>query len=438
MKRYFFELADLAVAQLRGSEVLLAGFSGEASDFVRFNHGRVRQAMSVRQAYLSLTLIDGQRHDTTTLTLGESAADRDAIVAAIAAMRAELPAAPPDPYLLYATEVASSDTARAGRLPGASEAIGDIVDAAAGLDLVGILGSGPIYRGFANSFGQRNWHTVESFLFDWSIYHTTDKAVKCSYAGSRWDRAEIARRVDAARGQLEFLSRPARTIEPGSYRAFLMPTAVDELIGMLNWGGVSAKDQRTQQSSLQRLVDGEAQLSPLITLCENTADGLAPAFDDAGFVRPARVDLIRTGRHAGSLVSPRTAQEYGLHPNADESESMNSADLAPGSLPLVDSLAALDTGILVGNFHYLNYSDRAAGRVTGLTRFATFWVEKGAIVAPLNVMRFDDTVYRLLGTQLSALTRETEWIPSSSTYDQRAVETSRVPGALVSELTLTL
>ncbi len=39
-----------------------------------------------------------------------------------------------------------------------------------------------------------------------------------------------------------------------------------------------------------------------------------------------------------------------------------------------------------------------------MTRFATFWVEGGRIVAPVNVMRWDDTLYRMLGENLEALT----------------------------------
>jgi predicted Zn-dependent protease len=436
----FFDLADFAVARLQANEVLLVNFSGEESDFVRFNQARVRQPMSVRQAYLALTLIDGKRRDGASLTLsGDAREDRAAIMHAIDTMRRDLPTLPADPYLLYATEVRSSETERRGVLPAPAQAIDDVVSAAADLDLVGILASGPVCRGFANSFGQRNWHAVDSFLFDWSVYHAQDKAVKCAYAGSRWDAAALARRIDAARGELAHLARPARTIEPGAYRAYLAPAAVDELLLLLNWGGVSAKEQRTQQSVLQRLVDGEASLSPQITLREHTAQGLAPAFDDMGFARPDAVDLIRAGRHAGSLVSARTAQEYGVDANgACESEGMQSMELAAGDVAQDDALARLDTGIHVGNFHYLNFSDRPACRVTGLTRFATFWVEGGKIRAPVNVMRFDDTLYRLLGTHLEALTRDAEWILSASTYGQRSVETSRMPGALVSALTLTL
>jgi len=103
-----------------------------------------------------------------------------------------------------------------------------------------------------------------------------------------------------------------------------------------------------------------------------------------------------------------------------------------------EALAALDRGILVSNLWYLNFSDRASCRITGMTRFATFWVEGGRVVAPLAVMRFDDSLYRILGSELQALTREREWVQSRSTYGQRSVESSRVPGALLTSLTLTL
>ena len=76
--------------------------------------------------------------------------------------------------------------------------------------------------------------------------------------------------------------------------------------------------------------------------------------------------------------------------------------------------------------------------MTGITRFATFWVEDGKIVAPIDVLRFDDTIYRMLGSSLEALTKETELILESSTYGERALASMRLPGALLSELEFTL
>jgi predicted Zn-dependent protease len=440
MKELFFALTEHAIGQLRGKEVLLANFSGEASDFVRFNHARVRQPMTVRQAYLTLELIDGRRHERTTLAISGSADDdRPAIRSAIEAMRADLPALWEDPYLLYNTAATASDVERRGILPSPAESIDLLTTAGAGIDLVGILASGPVFRGFASSLGSRHWHAVDSFLLDWSVFSNGDKAVKASFAGQDWDAAAVAERIGATRAQLPHLARSPHTIEPGAYRAYLAPAAMDELLWMLSWGGVSAKAQRTRQSVLQDLVDGRAKLSEQVSLREHIAAGLAPAFDDAGFGRPDVVALIDAGRHAGNLVSPRTAQEYGIAPNgATEAEAMQAMELAPGRLPRGDVLRALDTGVYVSNFHYLNWSDRASARITGMTRFATYWVERGEIVAPLSVMRFDDSLYRLLGSELESLDDETDWILNSGTYGGRSVETSRVPGALLRQLRLTL
>jgi predicted Zn-dependent protease len=440
MQQLFNDLAAHAMAALRGSEVLLANFAGEATDFVRFNQARVRQPLTVRQAMLTLSLIDGARRDNVTLTLsGDAAADRAHVSAAIERMRAELATLPEDPYLLYAKDAAQSTRETAGALPSPEEAIDAVIAAADGADLVGILASGPVYRGFASSLGARHWHAVDAFLLDWSLYHSTDKAVKSSWAGTHWNRAELAQRMSGAREQLAYLARPPRTIAPGEVRAWLSPAAVDELLSMLSWGGVSHKAQQTKQSCIQKLVDGEATLSPLVTLREDARGGMAPMFDESGFTRPAAVTLVDAGRHAGSMISARTAQEYGIAANgADEDEALSSVALNPGALAQEDVLSALDTGVYVGNLHYLNFSDRAAGRITGLTRFATFWVEGGRIVAPLSVMRFDDTLYRVLGSSLEALGSGSEWMLDSGTYGQRSVRTSRVSGALLSRFALTL
>ena len=73
-----------------------------------------------------------------------------------------------------------------------------------------------------------------------------------------------------------------------------------------------------------------------------------------------------------------------------------------------------------------------------MTRFATFWVEDGEIVAPLQVMRFDDSAIRLFGDGLVALGAESELGMSTSTYFRRATGSTRVPGALVDGFRFTL
>jgi len=65
-------------------------------------------------------------------------------------------------------------------------------------------------------------------------------------------------------------------------------------------------------------------------------------------------------------------------------------------------------------------------------------VKNGKIVAPANVMRFDDTLYRMLGDNLDALTRERELLLESSTYGSRVLTSVTLPGALVSQMNFTL
>jgi predicted Zn-dependent protease len=73
-----------------------------------------------------------------------------------------------------------------------------------------------------------------------------------------------------------------------------------------------------------------------------------------------------------------------------------------------------------------------------MTRFACFLVERGEIVAPIGVMRFDDSFLRLFGEGLVALSREVELLPSNDTYGQRHLGSISSPGALVADMRFTL
>jgi predicted Zn-dependent protease len=440
MQTYFYTLADGITEHLEGEEVYTCTFHGEDSAFVRFNRSAIRQPGSVQQRTLSLDLIQGRRHAPGQIALsGALELDRERLGHLLVSLRQKLPYLPEDPYLCYATEVRSSEQHGENRLPAAADAVAAIVDAGRGRDLVGIYAAGGIYTGFANSLGQRNWFSSHSFNLDWSFYHEKDKAVKTGYAGFAWDPAAFAQKVEAATAHLEVLRQPPRTIEPGQYRVYLAPAALEDILGILGWGGFSLKAHRTKQTPLLKMVEEGARLHPAVTLLENTRDGVAANFQEAGFLKPDQVTLIEAGALRDCLVSPRSAQEYGVPTNGVSSrESPRSLDLAPGALASDEILSQLDTGVYINNVWYLNYSDRAACRLTGMTRFATFWVTHGAIQAPLNVMRFDESIYRMLGEHLLGLTAAREFILDAGSYHQRSTGSARLPGALVDAFTFTL
>jgi predicted Zn-dependent protease len=440
MRQYFEELANFIDARAKPAEVLISRLSAEDSDFIRFNKSAVRQATAVRQVDWALTLIEGTKRIDASVTLsGNAALDRESLAGLLETMRAGIADVPDDPFLLFETEPAQTASERRGKLPDPARVIDEVLAAGRGLDLVGFHASGPIYKGFSSSLGVRHWHAVENFSFGWCLYHGRDKAVKTTYAGSEWDSAVFDAKMGFAREQLARLAEPPREPKPGPYRAFLAPAAMTEILEMLSWAGFGLKSRNTKQSALIRMADQDARLSPLVTLRENTGEGIASGFQGEGFLRPGAVALVEDGRLSAPLVSPRSAREYGVPTNgANGEETPESLDLGAGSLPEAQALQALDTGLYIGNLWYLNFSDRSACRLTGMTRFASFWVEGGRIVAPLNVMRFDDTAYRILGDNLEALTRERHLIPATDTYQQRSTVSMRTPGALVRDFALTL
>jgi predicted Zn-dependent protease len=437
---FFAALADAVCTTGDGVDRTSLLLKAEASLFVRFNRAAVRQLTRAEQGFATLAVVRGARRIECRVALsGRIDADVTALLAERRALAVALDEVPDDPYLLLPDEPAHSRRHDTGALPDAAALIDTVTRAAAGLDFVGFYAGGPVVRAFADNLGTRHWHHVESFHIDWCLYHRADKAAKTSYAGTHWQEAEFVRRLEEARALLPLLGRTPRSVPPGAHRAYLAPAAMAELISNLGWSGFGMKARRTGTSSLMRLAHRDAQLHPSIALAEDTQGGIAPAFTADGALRPASVSLIAAGLAVDTLVNTRSAREFGVPANgANAQEAPESPSLAPGSLAASDALAALGTGLWISNLWYLNYSDRPACRITGMTRFACLWVEDGRPVAPIGVMRFDDSLLRMFGDGLVALTDRAELIAENGTYLERQLGSVSTPGAIVDGWRLTL
>jgi len=436
-RQHFSALLEHLQAQVVGEEGFTLAYGAEVSTFIRFNQGQVRQAGDVQQVYVTLSLYQGQRHAESKLALsGVLDEDLPRLQQIVQRLRGVLPTLSDDPYLRVNREAWCSELAgEAVRLDSVAMAQ-QIVAAAAGLDLVGFLAVGPQYQGFASSWGAFGWYAASSFNFEFSLFHGSGQAVKSGYAGEQWDAQAFARKLERARQQLEFLGRPAKVLQPGAYRAYLAPAALEELVSLCCWG-FGAQALASGGSPLQRLFNGKAELSPLVTMDERIEGGLAPAFTSEGPRQPLR--LIGQGRPGERLVSSRSAAEYGLIANGSGSgEYPMSLQMHGGELDEQHVLQQLGTGLYIGNLWYGNFSDLPAARLTGMTRFATFWVEDGHIQAPVSTMRFDDSLFDFFGPNLEALTREPELLLPGGTYGARQTGSMALPGALLSRFTLTL
>jgi predicted Zn-dependent protease len=440
MKNYFEDLADFVGKQITGPEIFTLSFDGEESDFIRMNHGKIRQAGHVSQAEVQLKLINGKKQAAGITSLSfDKGEDQQRFKTLFATLREQLPVTPDDPHMLYAENVQSTEAIHKNGLPSAEDFVGHICEAATGTDLVGIHAQGGIYRGFANSFGQKNWYENYSFNLDYSLYLRADKAVKSSYAGTDYDPKQLAESIGSAKEQLTILDRAPQTVKPGKYRVYLSPSALLEVIELLGWGGFGIKSHKAKQSCLQKMVSENARLSPKVTMRENTAGGISPNFNSEGFIKPDSVSLIEKGVHKDYLISPRSAKEFGVETNgAGSGESWHSIEMDGGDILSADAAKEVGEGLYINNLWYLNFSDRSSCRMTGMTRFAGFWVEGGEYKAPINVMRFDESLFRMLGDNLVGLTKEQSLFPSAMTYGARSTASARLPGVLVKDFNLTL
>lgn len=437
-REYFYALAQQLFLHLPADGFLQLSFYAEHSDFLRFNHAKVRQAGHVKQHELKLHFIRQGRQANVDVTLGGVLAEDVAnLKPRLQHLADQCERLPKDPFVNWPQEIHCSDFSHQGDLPGPEALVALLNEQAHDLDLVGIFASGEQYVGYANSLGQRNWHHTSNFNLDWSCYYQQDRAIKSTLAGQTWDASEFDDKLMQVRNQKPLLQRPAKTIAPGRYRVYLSPSALQEIVELLGWGGFSLKSHRTAQTPLLKMLREDLRLHPSVTIEEDNTRGLEPIFTQSGFVKPKCVSLIENGRYNQCLISPRSSKEYAEAVNC-EVESPDSLSMAAGSLDSAEVLPALDRGIYINNLWYCNYSDRNACRITGMTRFACYWVEHGVIQAPLNVMRFDDSVYQILGEQLLGLSEARQLLIDPSTYQRRSLSSQLLPGVLVGAMSFTL
>ncbi len=439
VRAHFNAIASHYLTRLKGDEAATLNLTAEESLFVRFNGNRVRQNTNVQQMVLSASLQSQGRSVEQSLSLsGNLDADGAAMDALLQRSRDEVGVLALDPNQVAVCNNGSSHDEFRGTLLSASDLVQTVVDSAQGCDLAGVYAGGVTIRANRNSAGQSHWFATETFFLDYSLYDGP-RAAKGCYAGSHWDAEAWAVNLARTRSLLELLKRPKLDIKPGQYRTYFTPRAFSDLVGILGWNALSAAAWKQGRSPFKKLAENEARLSPLLSLGENFALGLSPRFNNLGEVSATSLPLIERGVLSTLLVSSRSAKEYGLNANAaDEDEGPRALDVAPGTLAQADVLKTLGTGLYLSNLHYLNWSDPVSARVTGMTRYACFWVENGEIVGPINDLRWDESLFDALGSKLVALTDRAEINPAVDTYYARSLGGSRVPGALIDGFTFTL
>ena len=440
MEQLFNQLSEKLLKSLDADEHMKVSIDGENSQFVRFSQSKVRQAGLVDDASLSISLIKDGRTCSGSFTLtGNSETDEKTAYMELERMREEVVSLPKDPFVVLPEDTGSSREDHNGSLLSQEDAVSALSPAMQGVDLAGIWASGRIFTGNANSAGQKHWFATDTFSLDYSLITPDERMVKGTYAGSQWDQTEYEKNMKSSIAKLRMMDKPGKKIKPGAYRTYIAPAGVADIVGMFSWGGVGEASIQQGDSSLCRMRQNDVKMSPCFTLSEDFTSGMVPRFNYNGELAPEKLDLILSGSLHNTLVSSRTAKEYGVKSNfAGEHEAMRSPVLAPGDLNEDDVVQSLDTGIYLSNLHYLNWSDRPGGRITGMTRYACFWVENGEVVAPIENMRFDDSIYNFFGENLESVTDKSHLHPTVQTYEGRELGGVSCPGILLKSFELTL
>ena len=308
----------------------------------------------------------------------------------------------------------------------------EICHQAKGHDLVGILYGGEQSIGWGSSDGSLLWRDFHDWRFDYSVHGLGDQAVKNELAGQQWDIDQFAQQWGSDLAEFALIKQPKKQLKPDHYRVYLAPAAVADLV---NFCDFSAGNFHRKQSFLQKFHEHKASLSSAVSLTQDHRLAISAGFNHQGYPAPETIDLVTQGKPQSLLVSPASAKEYQLtHNGANDWEYAESLSMSSGSLACEDILEQLGDGIYINQLHYTNASDPLNAGVTGMTRFACYQVKNGQKVAPIEVMRFDDSLYRLLGSQLEALTQKRQLQLAAYTYGQRARGGALVPGALIKQM----
>ena len=440
MEQLFNQLSETLLNNLNTGEHLKVAIGGENSQFVRFSQSKVRQSGLVDDASLSIVLIKDGRTCSGSFTLTENiTADEETAIEELNRLRDEVGTLPKDPFVVMPEDTGSSREEYNGSLMNHETAVSALSPAMQGVDLAGIWASGRIFTGNANSAGQKHWFATDTFSLDYSLITPDERMVKGTFAGSHWDQSEYENNMAKSIAKLRMMEKPGKKIKPGVYRTYIAPAGVADIVGMFSWGGVGEASIQQGDSSLCKMRQNGIKMSPCFTLSEDFTSGIVPRFNSNGELAPEKLDLILAGSLKNTLVSSRTAKEYGVQSNyAGEGESLRSPVLSPGELNEDEVVKKIDEGIYLSNLHYLNWSDRPGGRITGMTRYACFWVENGEVVAPIENMRFDDSIYNFFGENLEAVTDKAHLHPTVETYDGRELGGVSCPGILLKSFELTL
>jgi predicted Zn-dependent protease len=411
----------------------------ESSALTRFANSRINQNVAERNALVNIRAVVGKRQGIASTNRLDDESLRAACEAAIASARVapEDPRFPglPEPLPVLEAERAS-DATRAFDAEKRARAVAGIISGSTehGLTAAGKVRTAEHVIAVANSRGI----DVGS-----AITGTQATVLAMGETGSGWasmlsrdatDLDAVALGREAA--ELAMRSSDPTSLDPGTYPVVLAPEAVADIMDFLGYLGFSVKAYEEGRSFLSNHLEDQV-MHYLISIVD---DALAPhamgtTFDYEGCPK-RRTVLIEDGVGVQPVTDSYWADISGWPNSGHALPAPNpwgpmplNLEMLPGEGSLDDLIGAVERGVYVTRFHYVNVEDPVPVTLTGMTRDGTFLIENGKLTRPLKNLRFTQPVIEAL--------KYCEGV----TADRRFVGTeegaSLVPGLLLSRFNFT-
>jgi predicted Zn-dependent protease len=393
-------LADSILAESKAPECELV-LSRWRSSHSRFAANEVTTAGSAMDMRVQITSRrEGKSGEATVSDLSP-----DSLRAAVRLSEQLMELAPPDPEWIEgltrqkypAVDAFHAPTASAGaaqRLRGVKAAL-DLARAEK-LEGSGFFECEDRTTAIANKQGNFGFHRSTSVGYSTTM--RTPDGTGSGWAGGggpRLSDVNAALLAKRAVSKAKASAQP-RALPPGRYTVILEPQAVADLLGSLA-GALSARRADEGRSYFSKPGGGdrigEKLFAESVTLRSDPFSAKVPGRPWAGEGLPARAT---TWIEKGVLKALWRGRYWARKTEREPLPMSGGLILEGGKGGTEELVAKTERGLLVTRFWYIRSVNPQTIQLTGLTRDGVWLVEKGAIVAPVNNLRFNESPANLL------------------------------------------
>lgn len=372
-----------------------------------FSNCSVHECVVERKVSLNLQLLRGKRRGTAIT----HRLDADALIQLVARAKTDAETNPEDPdypelpepavytavqafdgqTAAYPAEKRQEKAAEACTLA-KSQGVAALGGFSTGSGALFVANSRGLFASHASTFADFQMRVVSPDSSGWA--HASARSAKeLSVATLAQEAIEKARQ-----------GRNPQQLGPGIYPVILDAYAVEDLLLMLNYHGMSALDVYQGRSWMNDLL-GKQAMDERVSIWDDglDAEGMPMPFDFEG-VPKQRVEIVQRGvvlgpvfdRYTAALMG-KTSSGHAMPPSfRGKGPLATNLFMAAGEATLEDMIASTRQGLYITRFWSTRLARRQGCEVTGTTHDGVFWIEKGKIAHPVSDLCFNQSYVEAL------------------------------------------